>query len=119
MTFFCQHGIATVPEKVAGIQQFPQPTWLQQLRRYLCLINYYRKFIPGCAKTMTLFATGIKKIRMQKVILVGETLTIFPDSKMALVKIAKLSYICEDDNLTLTLTTSASSNLIGSVLHQM
>lgn len=58
------------------------------------------------------------KIRMQKVILVGETLTTLPDSKMGVTNFAKLSYICEDDNLTLTLTTGASSNPIGSVLHQ-
>lgn len=43
LTFFShvidEHGIAPVPERVAAIQHFPQPTSLWQLQRYLALIN--------------------------------------------------------------------------------
>ena len=39
-------GLHTLPSKVEAIQQAPQP---QQLRSFLGLLNYYRKFISNLA----------------------------------------------------------------------
>ncbi|XP_064485906.1 uncharacterized protein LOC135398431 [Ornithodoros turicata] len=45
-------GIAPLASKVNAITSFPQPQSLRQLRRFLCLINFYRRFIPHCATTL-------------------------------------------------------------------
>ena len=48
-----EHRNTLVPEKGAAIENFPQPISLRQLWRFLGLINYYRRFIPGCSKILT------------------------------------------------------------------
>ena len=48
-----EQGITPVPEKLAPMQNFPQATSLRQLRRFLGLVNYYRRFIPGCSRIIT------------------------------------------------------------------
>lgn len=45
-------GIAPLESKVKAITDFPRPESLRQLRRFLGLINFYRRFIPHCAETL-------------------------------------------------------------------
>ena len=47
-----KHGIHPLPEKVAAIQEFPQPASLKKLRGFLGLVNFYRRFIPGFARIL-------------------------------------------------------------------
>ncbi len=42
-------GYRPLPEKVRTATKFPPPTSKRQLRRFLGMINFYRRFIPGCA----------------------------------------------------------------------
>lgn len=42
-------GIRATPEKVAAIMRAPMPKNVQQLRSFLGLLNYYRKFLPNLA----------------------------------------------------------------------
>ena len=35
-----------------AIQDFLQPKTMKQLRRFLGMINFYRRFIPACAETL-------------------------------------------------------------------
>ena len=39
-------GIAPNPEKVQGIKDFPRPTNCTDVRKFMGMISYYRKFIP-------------------------------------------------------------------------
>ena len=43
------NGIHATPEKIAAIVNTPLPQNLQQLRSFLGLLNYYRKFLPNLA----------------------------------------------------------------------
>ncbi|GFS84280.1 hypothetical protein NPIL_649401 [Nephila pilipes] len=42
-------GIEPLPNRVKYILEFPRPTTLTQLRCYLGLFNFYRRYIPKCA----------------------------------------------------------------------
>ncbi|GBM65904.1 Retrovirus-related Pol polyprotein from transposon opus [Araneus ventricosus] len=44
-----ENGIEPLPDRVNCILEFPQPTTLIQLRRYLGIFNFYRRCIPKAA----------------------------------------------------------------------
>ena len=50
LTFLGHHisaeGFTPIQQKVHTIQNFPQPKTMKQLRIFLGMINFYRKFIP-------------------------------------------------------------------------
>ena len=43
-------GIRPLPEKVEAIRNFPRPETVQELRRFLGMVNFYRRFIPTAAR---------------------------------------------------------------------
>lgn len=115
-----QTGITPLPDKVQVISDFPQPTTLQQLRRYLRLVNYYRQFIPKCSQILVpltdlLRGQGRRNTTIQ---LTDETLAAFRKSREALVNFTKLSYVNDDNSTHLSLTTDISSDAIEAMLHQ-
>ena len=42
-------GIQTDPEKIAAVRDWPTPTSISELKGFLGLVTYYRRFIPGCS----------------------------------------------------------------------
>ena len=46
-------GISPLPSAVDAIVNFVRPEKQKALRRYLGMINYYHRFIPHCADTLT------------------------------------------------------------------
>ncbi len=46
------HGCLPLPEKIKAVSDFPPPTTKKQLRRFLGMVNFYRRFIPHCAEIM-------------------------------------------------------------------
>ncbi|GFT39042.1 hypothetical protein TNCV_3691261 [Trichonephila clavipes] len=47
-------GISPLPDQVDAIQKFPRPNTLTQLRRFLGMYNFYRRFIPKAAHILAL-----------------------------------------------------------------
>ena len=45
-------GIRPMEDKVQAIRAFPQPTSQRQLREFIGLVNFYRRFLPSCAAIM-------------------------------------------------------------------
>jgi hypothetical protein len=45
-------GISPLPKHVEALQCLPVPTDVKGLQRFLGLINFYRRFLPGIAATL-------------------------------------------------------------------
>jgi RNase H-like domain found in reverse transcriptase/Integrase zinc binding domain/Integrase core domain len=45
-------GLTPVAEHIAVVEKFPRPDDLKQLQRFLGLLNYYRRFVPGLARIL-------------------------------------------------------------------
>ena len=45
-----KNGIETDPKKISAVQQWPRPTTVTQVRKFLGFTNYYRKFLQYDAK---------------------------------------------------------------------
>ncbi|KAL7725772.1 hypothetical protein ACLKA6_017602 [Drosophila palustris] len=56
-----EHGICTDPEKVAAISQLKPPTNVKELRQYLGVAPWYRRFVPDFANTVHPLGGFLKK----------------------------------------------------------
>ncbi|ROT78938.1 hypothetical protein C7M84_002334 [Penaeus vannamei] len=45
-------GITPAQEKVTAIRKFPKPATEKQLRKFLGMFNFYRRFVPKCAQLL-------------------------------------------------------------------
>ena len=45
-------GFEPIEQKVQTITKFPKPQTMKQLRRFFGMINFYRRFIPGCTEIL-------------------------------------------------------------------
>ncbi len=85
-------GLRTVQSKVDVLKQFPQPTSVEKVKKFLGLTGYYRKFIKNYAdiaqplrsllKKNTTFSWGpsqVKAFETLKEKLTSSSVLIFPD----------------------------------------
>lgn len=117
-----KNGLTPLDEKVKAISDFPPPSTLRQLRRFLGMINYYRHFINNCVVIRLLPLTNLLSKHKQKnprITLSVDELDSFHQAKQALQNCVKLSYVKSSPDAKLTLTTDVSSNTVGAVLHQV
>lgn len=121
-----QKGIQTNPKKVEAIVNFPYPKTLKDLRSFLGLSGYYRRFVKDyakIAKPLTNLLRGeegrvSRNLSSKKVIEVdGPARTAFDKIKNILAsRDVILTYPDFDKNFELT--TDASNHAIGAVLSQ-
>ncbi|BHF69350.1 hypothetical protein SprV_0301239400 [Sparganum proliferum] len=78
-----QHGITPLLEKVQSILSFPVPKTTNQLRHFIGLLNYYRRFIPHCAATLAPL-TYLLKSKAQPIELSPAAHSAFKAAKKAL-----------------------------------
>ncbi|GFV32550.1 hypothetical protein TNCV_2860141 [Trichonephila clavipes] len=100
-----ESGIEPLSDRVDCILKFPQPTTLTQLRRFLGLFNFYRRFVPKAAHLLAplnKFLEGIKNFKKSKKVSSDATLLRHP------IPGAKLS-----------LWTDASDKAVGGSLMQL
>lgn len=87
-------GIKPLETKTQAIKDFPTPKTVRELRRFLGMLNYYRRFIPSAAKAQaplnTLLAGSAKG--SHPVDISGSTLTAFEECKKSLNQAALLAH---------------------------
>ena len=112
-------GISALPEKVQAIRDFPEPQTLSALRRFLGLTNFYRRFIPQCAKIvqpLTDLLAGPTSPKNRPVIFTDNTRSAFASIKQALCDATLLVHPAPD--APLVLMVDASDFAIGAALQQ-
>lgn len=112
-------GIQPLPEKVAVIEQFKEPTKACELKRFIALINYYRRFIPHAVKHQMILQTliiGNKKNDKTEIIWTPKHREAFEKCKQQLSRKTILAHPVH--NAQLSLDVDASDSAVGAVLHQ-
>ena len=105
-------GIHPTNAKLEAIQKAPAPTDVTQLKAYLGLLNFYRKFIPKAAtllEPLNLLLRSNEKWNWGK-----EQEKAFEDSKTALLDSTLLVHF--DPKLPITVSADSSSYGVGAVL---
>lgn len=107
-------GVKPNPDKVAAIQKYPIPKTPKEIKQFLGLLGYYRKFIPDFARITKPLTQCLKKGK--KITFSPEYVSSFEKCKTLLTNDPILRY--PDFNKDFLLTTDASNVAIGAILSQ-
>lgn len=107
-------GLKPNNDKIQAILQYPLPTTVTEIKSFLGLIGYYRKFIRDFAKITRPFTACLKK--GSKIIINDQYKECFETCKKLLTNSPLLQF--PDFNKPFILTTDASNFALGAVLSQ-
>ncbi|GFW42240.1 retrovirus-related Pol polyprotein from transposon opus [Trichonephila clavipes] len=113
-------GSRPLPEKVQAIFNYKLPETIHDLRMFLGMINFYRRYLKDAAKTQAPLhelLKGAKKKDRRKVHWTDDTRRSFEKCKTDLAEAALLSF--PRSGLPLSLCTDASDFAVGAVLQQL
>lgn len=112
-------GARPLDEKVQAIVNFPKPETVEQLRRFLGMVNFYRAHISravDCQSELNSYLHNSKKKDKTVIEWTDKANEAFEKCKLSLKTAATLSYPLPDANLSLM--CDASNVSIGAVLQQ-
>ncbi|BHF68506.1 hypothetical protein SprV_0301154200 [Sparganum proliferum] len=98
-------GLRLLSSKVEAIRDFPPRTSKCQLRRFVGMVNFYRRFLPNCADLM-LPPNNMLSDPKGPLELTGGALTAFERIKNSLADITLLSYLAPESQLSLVVDAS-------------
>lgn len=113
-------GIHPTPEKVAAIEQFKEPKTARELKRFIAMVNFYRRFIPHAINSqmrLQALIIGNKKNDNTDIIWTPEAREHFETCKRQLSTVAALAHPAA--HAQLSLSVDASDVAVGAVLHQL
>lgn len=113
-------GISPLPDRVEAVRNFQRPTTVKELKSFLAVINFYRRFIPNAvvAQTPLLDMTsGNKRNDRSLLEWTDSTVSAFEQCKQQLANAALLAHPAR--NAELSLWVDASKTAAGAVLHQV
>lgn len=110
-------GIRPLPEKVQAIIDFPKPRTVEQLRRFLGMVNFYRASLPKAANDQAELNKYLKNARKKDRTIIQwsqEADAAFAKCKSNLQNATMLCYPVK--NAELAIMADASNNCVGGVL---
>lgn len=110
------HGVRPNPDKIQTIKNYPIPKTTKQIKGFLGLLGYYRKFIKDFAKITKPFTNCLKKESKIKID-DPDYINCFETCKNILCNEPLLQY--PDFGKEFILTTDASNFAIGAILSQI
>ncbi|GFU74930.1 retrovirus-related Pol polyprotein from transposon opus [Trichonephila clavipes] len=114
-------GIKPLPDKVQAVLDYKQPETVGSLRKFLGLLNFYRRFLPKSAEQQYLLSEFLKGSKGKKdskpLNWSSEAITTFQRCKQALADAALLAH--PSPSAPLALHVDASDYAIGGALHQV
>jgi len=114
-----QHGIRPIPQRIKVLQNYQRPKNRTELRRFLGVMNFYRRFILHAALTQAplhALLKGARKKDHKSTHWTEETINVFEKTKNQLAEATLLLHPME--NAPLTLTCDASDVAMGAALEQ-
>jgi hypothetical protein len=109
-------GISPLKRHVQALMDFPPPSDLKQLQRYLGMINFYRRFLPGIAGTLQPL-TDLLRGNPKTLAWSEAAATAFAAGKAALASCTKLVH--PTPGAVISLAVDASDSHVGGVLQQL
>lgn len=112
-------GVRPEPKRVSAVVEYTKPTTVKELRRFLALVNGYKRFLPGAAgtqKTLQDMIQGNRKNDTRKLKWDSTAEAAFIRCKKGLAEAALLHY--PDVSKPLALMVDASDIAAGAVLQQ-
>lgn len=112
-------GVSPNADKIAAIQGFSLPTTVCDLKRFLGMFNFYRRFVPNAAQLqapLNDLAKSCKKRDKTPIVWNDQSIKAFSDSKQALANATLLVFQKPDSHLSLMV--DASDVAIGAVVQQ-
>ena len=109
-------GIGPLQDKVEAVQCFQQPQTVRLLQRFLGLVNFYRRFLPGIAATLRPLMDALAGAP-QQLMWTEEMMSAFQQTKQRLVAATLLVHLVSGAELRVH--TDASSRAIVGAIHQV
>lgn len=115
-------GIRPTGERVDIINNFPVPSTLKQLQRFIGMVNLYHRFVPNFAKILIPLHTFSAKLIRDKIKSLPDWPTdcmeSFVEAKLAIAGACELLHPSDDERVSLFLTVDCSNSAMGAVLEQ-
>lgn len=114
-----ENGIKPPQEKISAIIQYPKPTTVEELRRFLGMINYYRENIPNAASIqapLNAYLHGAKKRDKTAIQWCDDGIQAFEKCKRSIQNAAFLAH--PHHSVPIALMCDASNSCAGAVLQQ-
>lgn len=114
-----EKGISPLPERVQAILNYSLPQTVSDLKRFLGVINFYRRSLPKAAEAqlaLTDLTQGAVKNDKTKIVWNSSLETNFNKLKQDLANATLLAH--PDSSLPFSLSVDASNRCVGAVLQQ-
>ncbi|GBM66659.1 Transposon Ty3-G Gag-Pol polyprotein [Araneus ventricosus] len=114
-----KYGITPLPEKVKAISNFPRPKTVQDLRRFLGMLNFFRRFLPQAAQKQLPLQKMLGKCKKRD----KTPLNCIDESEQAFQNcindLKEATHLAPpDSNAAIILMTDASDRAIGGCMQQ-
>jgi len=111
-------GATPLESHVAAVQDFPQPATVQGLQGFLGMVNFYRRFLPGLARTLLPLTDALKGgVKGASIVSwTADMVAAFIAAKAALC--AATTLVHPDPAADISIMVDASATHVGAVLQQ-